>query len=367
LISGPDHFRPVAQLPPPPELQSQGSLVWRTPTGSRPNRPLPAHPLLLLADPPEAPAPRPFGWLPLRSVWPGPIRGKLLRSAPEAPASPGLGGPRSALFSQIGRPPEKLVVVVLGGRGGAGRSTLAANLAYAFSRGQESRRVLLVDADGVDPDLDLRLGARRSGRDLAPLARVDQLVLRLSELREGAASLDGCLFTTPELGFQCLLAGADEQRSVRVGREHLDYLFEHLLQPAFQVMIVDGGRCPGPDSVALRFWLEKASVALIPTAMGESHQRNCARTVTYVEQNSALGRGDCLAVATMDSDFRELRRQLSQQGMEVVAVPWNRKAARLADAQHLPSAHVDPGMRSASLALADQLSRIAARRVVGGL
>lgn len=366
-MAGPDQIGWASLPPPPPEVPSRGSLVWRAAPAGRPTRPLPSHPLLMLAEPPDTAAPRPLGLKALWSAWRRPVRDQLSWATRSASAIPALAGRRSEGLQQVGRRSSGLVVLVVGGKGGTGRSTLAANLAYAFSRGQDSRRVLLVDADPEDPDLDLRLGARRSGRDLFPLARLDQLVLRLADLRERGSSLDGCLFTAPDLGFHCLLAPADDQRSATVGREHLDYLFEHILRPQFQVIVVDGGGCLSGNAVSLRFWLEKASFALIPTALGESHQRNCVRTVSYLEHNSSLDRGDCLAVAALDSDLRELRRQLSQEGIEVVAVPWNPKAARLADARQVPSAHVDQGMRSASLALADQLSRIATGGAARGL
>lgn len=360
----PQSSRPITLPPPPPELSSRGSLTWHnTPV---PNRPLPQHPLLLLAEPPPPSASHGGGLTRLLPAWRWPVRGRFRGGASNLPAILGAGGRRSEFSLSASQFPGPLVVLVLGGKGGVGRSSISIDLAYAFGRGREGRRVLLVDADAADPDLDLRLGASRSGHDLAPLARLDQLVLRLAAVQDGSRNLDGCLFTTADLGFLCLFAPANERQAASVGREHLDYLFDHLLQPTFQVIVVDAGRCLGLDSLAIRFWLERASAVLLPTASGESHQRNCIRTMRYVEQNSALRRGDCLAVTNAACDLRELRLQLSQQGLEVMSLPWIPKAAHQAEARQVPLAHIDQRMLSASLALADQLSRIGARSSFNG-
>ena len=146
---------------------------------------------------------------------------------------------------------------------------------------------------------------------------------------DGATSLDSCLFTC-----------------------------EHLLQPGFGVIVVDAGRCLSPDSGALRFWLEKASVVLIPTGSGESHRRNCARSVSFVEQNSALTRGWCLAVTNAESGQAYLQRQLALEGIEMVGMPRTPRVTWLADARRVPMALVHRSGGSASAALAERLTRM---------
>lgn len=342
------------RTPPPPPPEPGGRLTWYNST-SRPHRPLPRHPLLLLAEP--APARRVVGPAGPLGLWRGvstALRsrrpGMLRQHVGEDLAVATLGAPTPG--------PDPLVVAVVGGKGAIGGSALALNCAWAFGRRQSPARALLVDGDWASPDLDLLLGGCRAGHDLAPLARLDQLVLHLAELCEGAANLDSYLFTAQALDFQCLFAALRDRRSAPVGREHLDYLFQRVLQPAFRVIVVDLGRCLSPESVIQRFWLEKASAALIPTGPGESQRRSCVRTVTFVEQNSALTRGGCLAVAHAKSGWQELREELAREGIEVMGMPWAPGAAQVAEARRVPMAVVDRRMRAASFALAEQLTRL---------
>ncbi|MHB1500070.1 MAG: hypothetical protein ACYCYK_02685 [Candidatus Dormibacteria bacterium] len=328
----------------------------------RPTRAVPRHPLLLLAETPEPLAGdnRTGNGSRLGALrWPGWIGGRGVVSSPAS--APYADRSQLAEFGGPGHGP--LVVVVAGGRGGVGRSTLAVDLAYTLGHGPTGRRVLLVDSDAVDPDLDLHLGACRSGRELMPLSRLDQLTLRLADLHEGRITLDGCLFTDADLGFQCLLAAPDDPKPVTVGREHLDYLFEHLLAPTFDLIVVDGGPLVSPSSGSLRFWVERAGVALIPCGDGEAHRRSCARALRYFEENSSLGRGNCLAVTALDSAAAEhQRRLLAEHGLELENLPWVPKAAMVAAARQVPLAQVDNRMRSACQTLAVRVSRMSVRR-----
>ncbi len=336
--------------------------MWRRSDPVRPARAVPRHPLLLLAESPE---PLPAnnrvgnGWRLGAPRWLGWIRGRGVVSSP----APDPHADRSRLAEFGGPRHGPLVVMVAGGRGGVGRSTLAVDLAYTLGHGSNGRRVLLVDSDSVDPDLDLHLGACRAGRELMPLSRLDQLTLRLPDLHEGRITLDGCLFTDSDLGFQCLLAARDDPKPVTVGREHLDYLFEHLLAPTFDLIVVDGGPLVSHSSGSLRFWVERAGVALIPCGEGEAHRRSCARALRYFEENSNLGRGNCLAVTALGpAAAQHQRRQLAEHGLELENLPWVPKAAMLAAARQVPLAQVDNRMRSACQALAVRVTSMSAGR-----
>lgn len=90
-----------------------------------------------------------------------------------APAEYGAGHP-----AQLSRPRVRTLVVT-SGRGGVGKSNLAANLAVAL--GQRGARVVLVDGDLAQATLDLLLGVHPRwdlGHVLAGEKTVDEVVVR---------------------------------------------------------------------------------------------------------------------------------------------------------------------------------------------
>lgn len=336
------------------------TLSWRRPGEGRPVRGTPRHPLLMAAE--EAGHPSGGGTskrTPGRLALSGgalvdAIRRRAVRSLPSASPSPGpdSSAPRPR---QAGSP---LVVIVVGGRGGSGRTALAMDVAWAFGR-ESDCRVLLVDADPVSPDLDVALGVVEPGRDRGRSARVDQVVHRLAELQAGHIGLGSCLWSAGGMGFQCLLAPLPDAGPQAVGREHLDYLMDHLLAPRFEVIVVDAGPITVPPALQLRFWADWATVALIPMRTAASDVRATLRTLTFLEREAGLSRESCCAVALTEPGVsgRRLWSQLSAEGLDLQTRRWSPRGASLSRARHVPMAAVDRGMASASSALVDQLGR----------
>lgn len=111
-----------------------------------------------------------------------------MSSRPRRPAKVQLvrGGPAEAEFgaghpAQLSRSRVRKLVVT-SGRGSVGKSNLAANLAMAF--GERGARVVLVDADLAQANLDLLLGAHPRfdlSHVLAGEKTVDEVAIRVAE------------------------------------------------------------------------------------------------------------------------------------------------------------------------------------------
>ncbi|MCO8277401.1 CpaE-like family protein [Actinoplanes sp. TRM 88003] len=115
--------------------------------------------------------------------------------------------------------PVGRVLTVIGGRGGAGASTLAAGLAVTSARGR--RRTLLIDADPIGGGLDMMFGwERRDGLRWSALAEAGGRVDPPSLL--GALPRDGDLVLlsfdrehTPVLPAEAMAATIDAGRRAR--------------------------------------------------------------------------------------------------------------------------------------------------------
>lgn len=317
--------RPMPVLPPPPEIPSpggSGTLVWRpaSPDGSEA---VPArHPLLTVAS--QAPVSEPararraglrasLGSLLHRG------RAEVLGLAPE--------DFEDEMPPRLRRGDRPLVLVVAGGRGGAGRSTLALVLARSLAGpGAGFPPVLLVDADPLHPDIDLLLpdGGREPGRE--PEARLDHLLLRLPELADGRLRLDQLLWTQPGGSLRALLAPLTR---AGIGREHLDYLFSYLLAPGFDALVVDGGQLGSePDELA-RFWLDQADAVLLPVRSRPGQLRSA---LADLDRLSGLGMaaGRCRLVLGLErgEPFPPPEWRGGLSGLALLPWPWSEPAAR---------------------------------------
>ncbi|MCY1137398.1 CpaE-like family protein [Actinoplanes sp. Pm04-4] len=122
-------------------------------------------------------------------------------------------------FAEHLQQPVGRVLAVIGGRGGAGASTLAAGLAVTAARGR--RRTLLIDADSLGGGLDMMFGwERRDGLRWSALAEAGGRVDPPSLL--GALPRDGDLVllsfdrgTSPALPAEAMAATIDAGRRAR--------------------------------------------------------------------------------------------------------------------------------------------------------
>jgi MinD-like ATPase involved in chromosome partitioning or flagellar assembly len=268
----------------PPEVPGSArstSLIWHTP-GNTLQRAYPArHPLLAVASTfPRVMSERKPGGHFLTDALK-----HLRRRQPGSPAvlvSAEAGGPPPEGRGSRGDP---LVVVAVGGRGGTGRTTLANEVATAMAAGGAAGRVLLVDADPFQPDLELKVGASGVASAWGPNASIDRILQQLPELAEKRVNLDSLLWVDRESGVRVLFAPSDP---VHVGRAHLDYLYTYLVAPAFDAIVVDAGNLPDTSIKAMphpvAFWLGLADTILIPLRPTNSHARAAVSGVGVLER-----------------------------------------------------------------------------------
>jgi len=352
-------------LPPPPEVHASGNgstLLWRAPSATRPRTELARHPLLCIAAGSSASPGLPRSRVP----WPPRFLVTLLRARAGSPASVatrGTGEPAAESRVQRGHP---VVVVVAGGSGGTGRTTLAVEVATALAAAVPggARRVLLVDADAVHPDLDLKLGIADLDSDRCPNARIDRLLLQLPELADKRVHLDSLLWVDPQSGVRALLA---PERAVEIGREQLDYLYTYIVAPAFDAIVVDAGPAvdipTGPLAGSAAFWLALADAILVPLRPTLSNARSAMEGIRLFDR-TGVPMERCRLVMGVDraeaSTAAIWQRRLSE--FVVVRWPWAGDLARQASLAHRPLSACD---RRFAQSIASLLPDLAAVRRSG--
>ena len=332
----------AAQRPPPPEYSPPPTLPWSPGDVSAPAPP--RHPLLVIADPPPRTAERsPGGVAALKRAL-----GVVRDAGGSWPSPSGSGSPRPSGLPEL--------VVVLGTRGGVGASMLALDLAWRGAS-LSGNPVVLIDADEEHPSLDLLLGAATMDDDLWPSARLDHVLLRLSDLASGAASLERLLWSGPSDGFRALLGRTTFRESTPIGVEHLDYLYRYHLRPSFRTVVVDGGTGGRELSTSARFYASVADWVVVVTHEGDACLRSC---LWLLEQVVALpGRRQVAAVISgvggtgVDPALRRVERSAPVR----LRRPWVPTSAQLATRRHRPLAEVD---RRVLAALDQMLSAVSA-------
>jgi MinD-like ATPase involved in chromosome partitioning or flagellar assembly len=347
---------------PPPEVPASGrsaSLIWQPPDNAE-RRAFPArHPLLAIASTPtrKISQPRPHGHFLIHVLEP------ILHSRSRAQPAP--------VFAEDGRrSPEgkrsqgdPLVIVAAGGRGGTGRTTLANEVASAMAGASDGSawRVLLVDADPFQPDLELKLGASDVDSAWGSSAGIDRILQQLPELADQRVSLDSLLWVGRESGVRALFA---PRHVDRVGREHLDYLYTYLVTPAFDAVVVDVGNlldCSGtsmPQPVV--FWLGLADTILIPLRPTESHARAAVTGVGVLGRMGIDVQRCRLIMGVARSEAAEAvqwQAQLSE--FVVLRWPWVADVARKATSSHRTLSAID---RHFAASLASLLPDLTAAR-----
>lgn len=140
------------------------------------------------------------------------------------------------------------IVLVTGGKGGVGKTILAANLALAVAA--RGRSVLLADLDLGLADLDVVLGVER-GRELGAFL-------------DGSAPLEGCVARTPH-GVDLLSSGTGDLDLASLDAARRARLVAALreLSSRYDLVVADGAAGVGPDAVA--FAAEADHVLLVTT------------------------------------------------------------------------------------------------------
>jgi hypothetical protein len=207
----------------------------------------------------------------------------------------------------------------------------------------EPLRVLLVDANRLNSDLDIRLGVADPERDQLPSARVDQLLLRLPELAERRVRLQSLLWSHSTRPLSALLGPAYAAPDSAVGPEHLDYLFRYMLAPAFDLIVVDAGLLCGEVGAQARFWLGQAHRLLLPMRPAGSDRRIVARSLRVVEESYGVGRERCRTVVGLErgQSSRQLALGPELDGIGIHTRPWVPQIAMMAEVRHVPMAELD--------------------------
>jgi hypothetical protein len=203
--------------------------------------------------------------------------------------------------------------------------------------------VLLVDADAVHPDLDLKLGIADLDSDRCPNARIDRLLLQLPELADKRVHLDSLLWVDPQSGVRALLA---PERAVEIGREQLDYLYTYIVAPAFDAIVVDAGPAvdipTGPLAGSAAFWLALADAILVPLRPTLSNARSAMEGIRLFDR-TGVPMERCRLVMGVDraeaSTAAIWQRRLSE--FVVVRWPWAEDLARQASLAHRPLSACD--------------------------
>jgi len=340
-------------LPPPPELESgatETTLRWKSSASPSPPSGLPRHPLLWAANGGiDATVRGPHGWKRVPRRLENLIRARPFRFESSTPrAAPSVPLP----LEHRGTP---VVVVVTGGSGGVGRTTLALEVAAQLASRPpgDDGRVLLVDSDPLHADLDTRLGVADLSSMRCPSARLDRVLLALPELAERRVHLDSLLWVDSRSGLQALLSPGS---TTAIGREHLDYLYTYFVSPQFEAVVVDGGPVAlatnTPPHWSSAFWLSLADSVLVPLRPTASSARAAVQTIRALDQ-AGVPRARCRLVMGVGRGDRSQaavwQRQLAE--FAVARWPWVPDVAQKAHRAHRPLGELNQrfGLRISSL------------------
>jgi len=138
-------------------------------------------------------------------------------------------------------------LVITSGKGGAGKSTLAANLSLALADG--GAKVVLIDADTGLRNLDVLLGME------------NRVVYDLTDVAEGVCRLKQALVKHPDNEKLCLIAAAQMRDSSSVSPAQMEKIVGKLKE-LFDWIVVD---CPAGVDRGFRTAIAGADRAIVVT------------------------------------------------------------------------------------------------------
>jgi ATP-binding protein involved in chromosome partitioning len=161
-------------------------------------------------------------------------------------------------------------IIVLSGKGGVGKSTIAANLATALARRGHANRVGVLDADITGPSMPLLLGARYQRLEPMPLG----IAPAVSPFGVKAISMGYLLGddNTPVIWRGPRKSTAIRQFLGDVAWEELDYL------------IIDLPPGTGDEALSLARYIPGISGAIVVTIPSEVSQMVVRKAITFARR-----------------------------------------------------------------------------------
>jgi flagellar biosynthesis protein FlhG len=206
----------------------------------------------------------------------------------EGAAAAAIGAP-SVAFAPV--PYVSRVIAVTSGKGGVGKTVLAANLGLAMAA--MGRRVLLVDADLSLANLDLMLGLKARST--------------ISDFLNGAAPLEDVLLHVSDQ-LALLPACSGEQALAELSHADRQALFTGLevLEAQFDTVIVDTGAGIGSNAVAFALAAHQVLVVLTPdpTSLADAY--------AMIKVLSLRGLKDVQVCVNMVNGTREVEQTLDR-------------------------------------------------------
>jgi len=247
------------------------------------------------------------------------------------------------------------IVLVTGGKGGVGKTTLAANMAFALAR--RGRKTLLVD-------LDLGLADAHVLLHLSPPRTLEDALAGRCELSE-------CIVRA-EAGLDVLAAGSGTPEMAHLDEASRARLCADLseLARSYDIVVADGAAGIGPDVLAFCGLADHVLVVTTPEPMaltdayglikalhafGETTQRDVATPEIVVNRAAGLEEAEATAARLR----RVCERFLSRSPRNAGWMPASGAVELAARFQRPFALDPRPGLAHACLdALANRLSRL---------